>query len=135
MIPNRISYHRRPLEVPSNLVVHDKDENDEQIQFTLDCAEQLVESLRIDEVNVRVARSDGSGKNDCGGAGYFACPMTMMHKVDYQDLIQVEMDEDHIDEVFDGQAQFGTIAVSRRASIEHGELTGAAKLCAVVSEI
>ena len=49
-------------------------------------------------------------------------------------LIDAEMDGEPIDEIFEETAETRAIAVSRRASIEHCELVGAAKLVAAEAE-
>ena len=58
----------------------------------------------------------------------------MIEDVDHKQLIEAEMDENVVDDLLDGAAQYGAIAVSRRASIEHCELIGAAKAVQAVAE-
>ncbi len=125
-IRRRESTHIRLEELPVNLVVHDRDEDGDQIEFSIEWAKALTGSAGLQATDVVLAMSDGSAKNGCGGAGFVSCVLSAYHRIDHRVLIKHEMSNESLRSLgIFAEAWFKAIAVSRRASIEHCELTGA----------
>ena len=89
-IPKRRSFHLLPLKLPECVIVHD----DEDEEFSYDWAVELAETETVPQNRVMVLMPDGSCKNDCGGAGFFACRLSVMKGVDFEELIEHKLSKE-----------------------------------------
>ena len=72
MIPKRISYYLDILELPDNLVYHNEDENDQQINYTNEWCYNLAEDNVVNFDKIQLVTTDGSVKDGIGGFGFFS---------------------------------------------------------------
>ena len=73
IIPKRISFHETILDCPINLIYHEFDNIGEDIGFTMDWLDSIIEKYEIDTNLLQLIMPDGSEKCRFGGSGFFSC--------------------------------------------------------------
>lgn len=126
-IPKRLMYPLKPLDLPSNLFTYHTDENNNKISFDKNWFNNFIITNNLNPKSVLLNFSDGSEKDQIGGAGVISVIGDEYDKINLNDIRNDKYSKPKMIDKNRFSYIYGAKSIGLRASIEHCELHGTIK--------